>query len=68
MFEVPESDIVGVKIDEGVVLGKKPIEYIRKTPDETSDAAAATSSEAESDKNGETTPANEEKSKAKTYA
>ena len=29
MFEVPESDIIGVKVDHEVILGKKPVEYVR---------------------------------------
>jgi len=36
MFEVPDSDIVAVKVDEGVILGKKPVEYIRKPKTEES--------------------------------
>ncbi|CAF0749349.1 unnamed protein product [Brachionus calyciflorus] len=31
MFEVPESDIECVRIDEDVILGKKQIEFIRKS-------------------------------------
>ncbi len=30
MFEVPESDIIAVKVDGDVILGKKGAEYIRK--------------------------------------
>jgi hypothetical protein len=29
MFEVPESDIIAVNVDEDVILGKKQVEYIR---------------------------------------
>ena len=29
MFEVPESDIVEVRIDEEVIKGNKPIEFVR---------------------------------------
>jgi hypothetical protein len=29
MFEVPESDIISVRIDEDAIEGKKPIEYVR---------------------------------------
>ena len=30
MFEVPESDIIAVKVDEDVILGKKGVEYVRR--------------------------------------
>jgi hypothetical protein len=59
MFEVPESDIIRVRVDEDVILGKKPIEYIRATMPETSksiDTNEAESLDAE------------QKSKATTYA
>ena len=62
MFEVPESDIVRVRVDEDVILGKKPIEYIRATvpPDANK---SIDSNEAES-----SSLDGEQKSKAKTYA
>lgn len=59
MFEVPESDIVCVKIDEDVILGKKPIEYVR--------SSARTNEDMESDKISDNLDA-EQESKAKTYA
>jgi ATP-dependent protease Clp ATPase subunit len=59
MFEVPESDIVCVKIDEDVILGKKPIEYVR--------SSARTHEDIESDKISDNLDA-EQESKAKTYA
>ena len=37
MFEVPESDIIGVKVDEHVISGEKPVEYIRTTEKKTED-------------------------------
>ena len=66
MFEVPESDIIRVRVTEDVILGKKPIEFIRSTTSsnvETSkDSATATGDSNEIDIE------NEQKSKAKTYA
>ena len=35
MFEVPESNIVAVKVDHDVILGKKPVEYVRSPKVET---------------------------------
>jgi len=64
MFEVPESDIVGVHIDEDVVLGKKPIEFIRSASNQNSDIE---NSELDTDKNAENLE-RIQKSKAKTYA
>lgn len=29
MFECPESDIIAVRVDEDVILGNKPADYIR---------------------------------------
>lgn len=71
MFEVPESDITCVKIDGQVVLGQKPIEFVRKQP--------SSSSESDSSSSGSTTSSGselneteksdgEQQSKAKTYA
>ena len=60
MFEVPDSDIVKVCIDENVILGKKEPEYIR---------VANKNSQAESldlEKPGDTLE--EQKDQAKTYA
>ncbi len=65
MFEVPESDIVCVKIDENVILGKKPVEFIRATP---TPAATTTNESAEADKNVGENLDGEQQSKAKTYA
>lgn len=53
MFEVPESDIVTVKVDEDVILGKKSVDYIRAPINKDST---------------EDTLENIEESKAKTYA
>ena len=64
MFEVPESDIVGVHIDEDVVIGKKPIEFIRSLSNQNSDIEG---SDIDSEKNVENLESIE-KSKAKTYA
>ena len=64
MFEVHESDIVGVHIDEDVVLGKKPIEFIRSLSNQNSDIEG---SDIDSEKNVENLESIE-KSKAKTYA
>jgi hypothetical protein len=65
MFEVPESDIIRVRVSEDVILGKKPIEFIRSTNTETSkNSAAATTT----DSNESIEVENELKSKAKTYA
>lgn len=60
MFEVPDSDIVKVCIDENVILGKKEPEYIR---------VANKNSQAENldiEKNGD--GLDEQKDKAKNYA
>jgi len=59
MFEVPESDIICVKIDEDVIMGKKPIEYVR--------SSARTTEDIDSDKINDNLDA-EQESKAKTYA
>jgi len=55
MFEVPESDIITVKVDEDVILGKKGVEYVRRTVEKE---------EKGQDESLET----EEENKAKTYA
>lgn len=67
MFEVPESDIKCVKIDEEVVLGKKPIEYIRKTSQQASSPNDQQNDKNRSESSGDSLNS-EEKSKAKTYA
>ncbi len=41
MFEVPESDIIGVKVDEHVISGERPVEYIRSTEKKTEDKEQA---------------------------
>ena len=64
MFEVPESDIIRVRVSEDVILGKKPIEFIRSTNTATSKNSAATTT----DSNESIEVENELKSKAKTYA
>ena len=63
MFEVPESDIIRVRVSKDVILGKKPIEFIRSTETSKNSAAAATT-----DSNESIEVENELKSKAKTYA
>lgn len=55
MFEVPESDIECVRIDENVILGKKPLEYIRKSEETETDKVSNESLD-------------EQQDKAKTYA
>ena len=64
MFEVPESDIIRVRVSKDVILGKKPIEFIRSTETSKNSAAAA----ATTDSNESIEVENELKSKAKTYA
>lgn len=68
MFEVPESDIECVHIDEDVILGKKPVEFIRSSPKKNSTNTNETNSDLEADKNSENIEGGEQKSKAKTYA
>jgi hypothetical protein len=65
MFEVPESDIECVHIDEDVILGKKPVEFIRSSPANNSTNTNETNSDLEADRNID---GGEQKSKAKTYA
>jgi hypothetical protein len=65
MFEVPESDIIRVRVSKDVILGKKPIEFIRSTETSKNSAAAAA---ATTDSNESIEVENELKSKAKTYA
>ena len=62
MFEVPESDIICVRIDKDVCEGKKPIEFIRAPPTHTENAEGenGTSKVAET--------SSEQIDKAKTYA
>ena len=57
MFEVPESDIVSVKIDGDVILGKKPIEFVRKPKEAESEGDKTTNENLDIQEN-----------KAKTYA
>ena len=66
MFEVPESDIVQVRIDDDVIYGKKPIEFIRSSnkKNEAIDASNENNKSNQSDNLQETEP----KSKAQTYA
>ena len=52
MFEVPESDIISVHIDEDVVLGKKPIEFVRASNQNTDNIDAV---DLDSEKNAEST-------------
>ena len=61
MFEVPESDITCVRVDEDVINEKKPIEYIR-APKQQDDSANMNFSD--SSKQQGTT----EVDKAKNYA
>ena len=63
MFEVPESDIIAVHIDEDVVLGKKAIEFIRST----NQNSEIETTDLDTEKNVENLN-NVQKSKAKTYA
>jgi len=65
MFEVPDSDIVAVRIDEDVILGKKPIEFIHEPSKLKKSSENATNNE---DKNSESLDNSEHKSQAKTYA
>lgn len=68
MFEVPESDIICVKIDDQVVLGNKPIEFVRKPAATTKDTKATDKDNQEEDSESEKINESEQKSKAKTYA
>ena len=63
MYEAPESDIVKVRIDENVILGKGNVEYIRVL---NKNSQANENPEAEMGKNGEDN--GEQQSQAKTYA
>jgi hypothetical protein len=68
MFEVPESDIISVRIDEDVITGKKPIEYVRRAKrDESANKSDAGGEEA-NDKSSTSELDTEPKSKAQTYA
>lgn len=62
MFEVPDSDIVAVRIDEEVLAGKKPIEYVRKPKSESSNTTETPAAAVE-----ETTSLDDAERK-KTYA
>ena len=44
MFEVPDSTISGVHVDEAAVLGESPVQYSEDTgsPDDTKDSASST--------------------------
>lgn len=66
MFEVPESDIECVRIDQDIVTGKKPIEYIRKS--DSSKSTTTTTTTIPSTTTEEFTEGGEQKSKAKNYA
>lgn len=66
MFEVPESDIECVRIDQDIVTGKKPIEYVRKS--ESSKSTTTTTTTTSSTTTEEFTEGGEQKSKAKNYA
>ena len=44
MFEVPDSDITAVHIEEGVVLGQNPVGYSRSSPSQTDDSSTASDS------------------------
>ena len=66
MFEVPGSDIITVRIDDQVILGKKPIEFIRADPSSTPESTTKPAAEENAENNN--IDNNEHKSKAKTYA
>lgn len=66
MFEVPESDIECVRIDQDIVTGKKPIEYVRKS--DSSKSTTTTTTTTSSTTTEEFTEGGEQKSKAKNYA
>lgn len=68
MFEVPESDIVCVKIDDQVVLGQKPIEFVRKPASDNESAPSTDSAQEEYSDAEKINESDEQKSKAKTYA
>ncbi len=68
MFEVPESDIESVHIDEDVILGKKPVDFIRSKATNNSNNTNETDRDLDADKNSENVDGGEQKSKAKTYA
>ena len=53
MFEVPESDIVAIKIDEEVILGNKPIEFIRSPPSTETTSGESDASRSESSESAE---------------
>jgi len=63
MFEVPESDIVSVHIDEEVIMGKKSVQFVRRPPIESSKVESSEDTQAKSSETVET-----EQNKAKTYA
>ena len=66
MFEVPKSDITCVKIDDQVVLGKKEIEFVRKSPSSESSSNGSSSGNGELNESEKSDA--EQQSKAKTYA
>ena len=70
MFEVPESDIIGVRIDEDVIAGKKAIEYVRKKEgDEAKNAnAAAVGDEGDKAATATTVNTDDDVRKDKAYA
>jgi hypothetical protein len=63
MFEVPESDIVSVHIDEEVILGKKSVQFVRQSPIENNKTESSDDTQGKSAE-----PVETEQSKAKTYA
>jgi ATP-dependent Clp protease ATP-binding subunit ClpX len=65
MFEVPESDIIAVYIDEDIVLGKKSIDYIRSPKSSKTDSVDSSELDESQDKNVENL---DNVQKAKTYA
>ncbi len=67
MFEVPESDIICVKIDEDVLSGKKTIEYVRKKKDEQGEKVNA-ESEIKSVENNVSTDSADDERKVKNFA
>lgn len=67
MFEVPESDIICVKINEDVILGKKPIEFVRRAASNDNKDSEQAGNESEK-LSSENLDNGEQESKAKTYA
>ena len=44
MFDAPHSDIVAVHVDEGAVLGKHPVQYVRSHQNTVASPATESSS------------------------